>query len=127
MGVLVAITGLVISASASLHALWLIPREAVPEDQTGHRVGLAGGAVIAWVGVAFRPVIVTVAAALLATVIAGLHLRTLGDSVLPALTPAVVVGQPMPELTLLTERGDPVSSASFRGQRLLLKVFRGHW
>jgi hypothetical protein len=127
VGSVLAIAGLLLTSAGSLHALWLIPREAVPEQPHGHRLGLALGAVVAGAGVVLDPSLVSVPPALLALAIAAVHLRTLSDSALSPVSPAAVVGQPLPALTLLNEAGEPVPSLSWTSSRILLKVFRGHW
>ncbi len=127
MGLWWAIAGLGVTSASSLHYLALIPREAVPERPWGHRLGLALGAVLAVSGAVLDPAAPVLAVAVLTGVIAALHLHTLASHDLPPITPAVAVGEPLPAVTVLDEQGDAVSSTSWQGQWLLLKVFRGHW
>lgn len=42
-------------------------------------------------------------------------------------TPAVVVGEPLPEIVAPDETGAPFDVASLRGHPVLIKLFRGHW
>jgi peroxiredoxin len=127
MGVIVTMLGLAVTSAASLHCLWLIPREEVPENPWLHRLGLALGALIAVAGAFLGPWLLTLAPALLTVAIAALHLNTLADARLPAVSSSIEVGRPFPSVAFQDETGTVVDSASWRGQRILLKVFRGHW
>jgi len=42
-------------------------------------------------------------------------------------SPAVAVGEPLPDFTAPDENDQPFSLASLAGKPVLLKVFRGHW
>lgn len=42
-------------------------------------------------------------------------------------SPALAVGDPIPEFSATDENGEIFDFASLRGQPILLKFFRGHW
>lgn len=104
----------------------------IGEVRTGERrplvlgivlAGLGLGVLALWQGAGLFGSIAAGLAVALAAVF--LTLTVLGRQL--RATPAVAVGQPMPEFSAPDAEGQPFSSASLAGRPYLLKLFRGHW
>ncbi|MGH1345889.1 MAG: hypothetical protein ACRBN8_30270 [Nannocystales bacterium] len=109
-----------------------VPSGRVPLRPYGHFAAQAVGAGLAATGVAAAA---TSGSALLAPALAAapaLALAgTFGYLYSQRATPIgrlrVAVGDSLRPFTALTPEGKPFDSAAFRGKRVLLKFFRGHW
>lgn len=128
-----SLAGLLMVVSSWLHYLWLIPREWVPERPIGHQLILIGGAVLAAIGAAMGWGIDPVAG-LLSTLAffacaggAGFFVYLMTWAPLPDTPIAVAVGEPIPDFSARDAAGEVRRIAQWRGRRLLLKFFRGHW
>lgn len=126
MDALLPLAGVALVLAAWLHYLALIPREKVPRRPTGHLAFMAAGCALA--AVALRhPGAASIAAFATAVGLAGFFVYLLAIATLPSPELAARVGEELPPLRAQTPEGEPFSSADIAGERVLVKLFRGHW
>lgn len=132
MAALLSGAGLLLVTGAWIHYLWLIPREEVPDRQVFHLVFLGLGTLLSLSGVArglqteATPWLALVGL-ILAGGLAGFFVYLLYLARLPAAPLAISVGKPLPHFVAGDDQHGRVDSREWRGQRVLLKFFRGHW
>ncbi|MCB9766122.1 MAG: hypothetical protein H6739_40475 [Alphaproteobacteria bacterium] len=117
-----------------LHYLRLIPQERVPERPVAHMGVLGVGALLAVMstipGVTTGSLAVGLAALVLGAIAVGGALYfpiLLSQAPLPDGALVVSVGDPLPDFEAPDATGAVHRSADWRGSRVLLKFFRGHW
>jgi hypothetical protein len=126
-GRLLGLVALSILAAALAHYATRVRAVRVPKRPRVHQT-LAGMAVLlAIAAFASGPGLLGGLAAGLAAAAGALFLVLTTISGLPAVRPAVAVGAPAPDFTAPDSEGRAVSLSALRGQRILLKFFRGHW
>ena len=119
--------------SSWLHYLWLIPQEWVPEKPRGHQAILLGGALLTGIGAAMGWLegttqgLVFTALFLASAGGAGFFFWLMTWAPLPDGEIAVAVGEPLLDFEAPDSTGTVRSIAEWRGKKLLLKFFRGHW
>ena len=118
--------GLVVVNAAWLRYLALIPRERVPRRPRGALSAMGVGSFLAIIGVALGPGIATATLAALTLGLAGFFVYLLSLAPQPAGL-RLEVGDRLLPFTATTSEGEPFSSESLHGRRVLLKFFRGHW
>ena len=130
---------LVASAAAGImlvswtHYLWLIPQEKVPEKPTAHSAAMALAVVL---GLA-APVLSVLFQSDLAMFEAPIELMAISGAAgffylmsqapMPDGHRTFNVGDVLPEFSAPDQDGATVNLADFRGDRVLIKFFRGHW
>lgn len=106
--------------------LALIPTEQVPERPHIHIVLMLLGMGLAAIG-ASSLTIASVATAVVAWSLGVFFLYLLSIAALPDGELTVAIGDPLPAFSAPDHTGQIVTSNDWRGQRMLLKFFRGQW
>ncbi len=127
MGLTFAAVGFVAVLAAITWYFSIISAETVPKSVGPFAGVLIGGIVVADLGVALAPSVATALLAGLTLLLGGsvlylLPLRKLPDGELVAR-----IGEPMPPLVALDQDGERFDLTSLRGQRVMVKFFRGSW
>ena len=126
-----SLLSLVISSLTWTWYLALIPREKVPRRPFAHVILMAVAAFLAAAAIYSAA---GAAGSLLAGLIglislglAGFFYFLLAIAALPDPKMKIAVGESLPPFRLRNQDEKWVASQDWRGQRLLLKFFRGHW
>ena len=122
-----ALSGFLIVAGAAIHYFLTIDKETVPEDVRPHTVLWGVGAAISILGALLAPSLVTIVLAVVAAVTGGFLIWLVGQRRVPDGELIVDVGDALPELVAPNQDGEIINLADLRGQRVLLKFFRGSW
>jgi len=124
---LLAILGLSLVSVSWLHYLWLIPQERVPARPIIHTALMTAGLIFSvgapWVDASLLSAGLGVVTAPLAF----LFFYLLTQARLPDTEIAVTVGDELLGFTATDPSGVAVGPAEWRGERVLLKFFRGGW
>jgi len=113
-----------------LHYLAAIPKERVPARPRAHQATMATALLLAAAAVALGapgPDVASLVVALVATGLSLFFFYLLAQAPLPDGALAVAVGDALPLIELKDSDGRLGRSADWRGRRVLLKFFRGHW
>ena len=110
-----------------LHYLAAIPKEQVPEEPTGHLASMYGGIALAGGGLFLAPSALGGALFAFSAGMGGFFSYLLSQAPTPDGELAVAVGDALPAIAAVDQRGRPFSSEVFAGRRVLFKFFRGHW
>lgn len=127
LGITFAIVGFVFVNGAMTQYFLTINREEVPENILPHQVVLALGVVLAILGLALAPGALTSILGALSISTGGLILFLLSQRRLPDGNLIAEVGEPMPALAAPDQDGASWDLSAHRGQRLMIKFFRGSW
>ncbi len=110
-----------------------VPSGRVPARPLGHLLVQSAGMALAVAGLwATRDAggiarVGSLAAGSIALVMGALFVFLLSQRRTPIGRLTVAVGDTLPPLAAVDDRGRPWTSASLDGERILLKFFRGHW
>lgn len=127
IAVIVAAVGFLVVFVPMFRYFASIGREEVPEDPTPYNVAMAVGAVLGIAGIALAPALTTGLLGGLAIALAGFFVWLMSMRRLPDGALIARVGEPLPELEAPDQDGALIRLADLRGQRVLLKFFRGGW
>lgn len=132
MNILLSLVGFGAIVVAWGHYLWLIPAERVPARPIAHRVTMGIGLVLTVLAMVRSinigdPVAAPLILVVFAIMLAGLFYYLLAIARLPDGQLTVQVGQSLPEFQAIDDKGVLINSQTWRGQRTLLKFFRGSW
>jgi peroxiredoxin len=117
----------VIVVVAGIRWLQLTYRAQLPQNASAYVVACAAGVVLGGGAFVLGTGIAGGIAGGLAALGGGAFLALFSASGQRRLPPAVVVGEPVIELTTTDDEGRPFDLARLRGRPVLLKFFRGHW
>jgi hypothetical protein len=133
LAVILSAVGFVLAVGGMVHYMAQIPPGRVPAVPTGHMVAEAGGAAVAvaavWLGWGASTGVFAAIAGMsgLSLLMAGFFFFLMSQRKTPVGEIRVAVGDPLPVFAAQDWKGHAFDSASLRGQRVLLKFFRGHW
>jgi hypothetical protein len=105
----------------------LIQRVAVPDNRLPWLAAMAVGVALGAGAFVNGPGWLGAIAGGFALLVGGMFIGLRFISAQPVTTPAVAVGQPIPDFTLPDHRGEAFSLSQISGKPFLLKFFRGHW
>ncbi|NCG17470.1 MAG: redoxin domain-containing protein [Rhodobacterales bacterium] len=131
--ILVASAATGVMLAAWLHYLWLIPQERVPEKPTMHSAVMAAAVVLGLAGPVLSVLLKSdwalFEAPLELTAIsgAGFFFYLMSQAPMPDGHRTFNVGDVLSEFSAPNQEGATVNLADFRGDRVLIKFFRGHW
>jgi hypothetical protein len=126
-GAWLALLALAIAAATLAHYATTVRAVRVALRPRAHQAGLAAAALLAVAALANGPGWLGGVAAALALAVAALFFALTAISGLPRGAIAVAVGAPALDFTASDADGRSFALSSLRGQRILLKFFRGHW
>ena len=132
MDILLSLVGFGAIAVAWGHYLSTIPVEKVPARPVIHSAIMAVGLVLLLLSFSRSmsngdSLLAPLLLSLFGIMLAGLFYYLLSIAGLPDGQLTVRVGQSLPSFQAMDDRGVPVNSQTWRGQRTLLKFFRGSW
>jgi hypothetical protein len=127
MGYFLTLGGFLLVLVAMIQYFMTIAKETVSEDVRPYVALFGGGAVISVIGAFLAPGAGTIILAALAVATGGFLIWLLGQRQVPDGELIVRVGEILPPLAALNQEGELVDIADLRGQRVLLKIFRGSW
>jgi len=126
-GVALAVAAFLLAGAVLGHYARAVRAVRVPKRPRAHQAGIGLAAVLAAGALAHGPGLVGGALAVLVLVPAALFLFLTTQSGLPPGRLAVAVGAPAIDFEATDSEGRAFALSSLRGQRILLKFFRGHW
>ncbi|MEO7328048.1 MAG: hypothetical protein ABI193_05690 [Minicystis sp.] len=131
MSLLVVLVALGIVNAAWLHYLAAIPREKVPPRPRAHLAAMGLGAALAALGLALAAsegaLLGAAVPAFLSLGLAAFFVYLLGQAALPDGAITIHVGDALPEFAADGDDGVLHRASEWRGERVLLKFFRGRW
>ena len=132
-GLLPAVAGALAVMSSWIMYLASVPSGRVPARPYGHMLAQGAGTIAVLVGIAralpagLDATLIALSVGSLPLVMGPLFFFLLSQRKTPLGKLAVKVGDPLPAFAAVDSTGAPFHSDSLRGQRVLLKFFRGHW
>lgn len=127
MGIVLAVVGFGIVFGAMTQYFLTINQERVPTEVRPHVIVLSVGSALSAVAVALSPTWAVILLGVFSVSVGALLLYILSIRRLPLGALTAVVGEPMPEFAAPDQDGAPFSLKSLRGQRVMVKFFRGSW
>lgn len=126
-GLALALAAVAVAAIALVHYVRALRAVRVARRPRVHQAAVGAAALVAIAALANGPGLAGGALAALVLVLAALFFFGTTQSALPPSRLAVAVGSPVIDFEARDSEGRAFRLSSLRGQRILLKFFRGHW
>ena len=127
LAVALALAGFILVGGPVGYYFTTISREKVPVDPTRYNVTIALGVVVGLAGILLAPAATTGILGGVAVGLGGFFLWLMSMRHLPDGELVARLGEPLPALEAPDQDGDLVRLSDLKGQRVMLKLFRGSW